>query len=226
MSSPLYLSANGTRVSSADLQIPYYGAAVADLVFPSSLTLTAPVSVIVGNLQLKMGILRQASFAGGATARLVAGPGWSTTLAQADGSPLPPYASPSGVKLSTILRDVSRRVGETVSLAQDRIVGQFFVVEICHASRVLRQLAGSLWWVDYAGVTQVAPRASSVIKTPATTADYRGGMGWLSVATEDVAGWRPGATYSSNTVLSPITVSSTRIHTGNDGTLRMEVLTT
>lgn len=218
--SPLYFSANGIRVSAGSLEIPYLGAAVADVTFPSAITLTAPVTLTVANLSLKLGILRQAQFAGGATARLVAAPGWALTV------PAKAYANPAGVPLSMVMRDVARTIDETVSIAQDRTVGLFYVRQTGPAARLLEVLGGPLWWVDNAGVTQIGPRASSAITSAATVVDYAGGMGWLTVATEDLASWRPGATFASNTVLSPITVSATRIHTDNDGTLRLEVLTT
>lgn len=218
--SPLYFSANGIRVTAASLVIPYLGAAVADVTFPSSITLTAPVTLMVANLTLKLGILRQAQFAGGATARLVAGSGWASTV------PAKAYALASGVPLSMVMRDVAREVGETVNIAQDRTVGTFYVRQAGPAARMLEQLGTPLWWVDPAGVTQIGPRAPLSITSAATVADYMGGEGWLTVATEDLASWRPAAIFSSNTVTMPITVSATRIHTDNEGTLRIEVLTT
>jgi hypothetical protein len=182
--------------------------------------LTAPVTVKIGNLTQVMGIERQAQFAGGATARLVGGVGWGRTVQKHA------YGNRGGVPLSMVLRDVARLVGESVVIAQDRSVGLFYTRATGPASNVLRQLAADLWWVDVIGVTQVGPRAPSVIKSPATVADYRGGKGWLTVATEDLAAWRPAATFTSNTVLTPIAVSSSRIHADNGGTLRLEVLAT
>jgi hypothetical protein len=220
VASPLYLEANRVRATAANLIIPYYGAAVADVTFPSAVTLTAPVSVKVANLTLSMGILRQRSFAGGATARLVAGIGWGRTV------PAKAYANPAGVALSLVLRDVAREVGESVSLATGRSVGLFYVRGAGPAARVLEQLGGAIWWVDDAGVTQVGPRATTTITSAATVADYVGGEGWMRIATEDVASWRPAATFMANTVPTAITVSATRIHTDNEGTLRLEVLTT
>lgn len=226
MSSPLYFSANGIRVTAASVLIPWYGAPVADVTFPVSVTLTAPVTLTAANLTLTLGILRQRSFAGGATARLVGGIGWGRALVDTNGRPIPAYANPAGVKLSTILRDVARRVGETVSIGADRTVGLFYVPSTGPAARVLEQLGGPSWYVDGAGVTQVRDRVPSTITSAATVQDYMGGMGWLTVATEDLAAWMPAAIFSSNTVTTPIQVSATRIHTDNDGTLRLEILTT
>lgn len=217
--SPLYFSANGIRVTAASVLIPYYGAPVADVTFPTAVTLTAPVTLTAANLTLTFGILRQRSFAGGATARLVAGIGWGRDV------PSKAYSNPAGVPLSMVLRDVAREAGESVSLGTDRMVGLFYVRQKGPATRVLEQLGGASWYVDGSGVTQVRDRVPSAITSAATVQDYMGGMGWLTVATEDLASWLPAATFSSNTVTTPIQVSATRIHTDNEGTLRLEVLT-
>lgn len=217
----LYLQANGLRVTSADVSIPYYGAATADLVFPSGVTLTNPVSVVVANLTLTMAVLRQATFAGGASARLVGGfGGWQKTL------PAAFYSNPSGIALSLVMNDAARLVGERVSLASNPSVGLFFTRQAGAAARLLLQLCGPLWWVSPAGVTTVGARAGGTITTPATVTDYSGGKGWLTVATEDPASWMPARTFQSNTMVAPITVSATRIKTDNEGVLRLEVLTT
>ncbi len=79
--------------------------------------------------------------------------------------------------------------------------------------------------MDDDGVTQTGPRPTARITSPATVDDYAGGRGWLTVATEDLAAWKPGASYAGNTVTTAITVGAARIASGEDGTLRLEVLT-
>jgi hypothetical protein len=92
------------------------------------------------------------------------------------------------------------------------------------ASRILSLLAGSLWWIDASGVTQVASaRPTSVVGSEASVVHLDGGRGWATVGTEDPAAWVPGATYSSGTAPT-MTVSASRVHAGSDGVLRHEAL--
>lgn len=218
--SDLYLSANGARVTAANVSIPYYGLPVADVRLAGDEPLTNPVALVIGNLSLRMAVLRQRPFGGSTSARLVGGAGgWGRAV------PARFYRLASGVPLSMILRDVAAEVGETVSLETDRLVGNWYAREAGPAQRVLRQLAGELVWIDAAGVTQVGARATTSIKSPATVSDLDGGAGWVDVATEDVAAWRPGATFSGPSVPGGLTVGAVRIASGSDGTLRLEVLT-
>lgn len=220
--SALYASANGLRSTSSSIAIPYYGLWVADVELAPETPLVGPVTFQIGNLTMLGAVLRAPQpFAGSSSARIIGGAGgWGKTIT------LDPYRLASGVPLSLVLRDAARACGETVKLAVDRNLGEFYVPERAPAARILRQLGGDLWWMDRLGVTQVGPRPSSKIKSPATVADYSGGKGWLSVATEDLAAWVPGATFSGNTVTKPITVGAVRIDADENGTLRLEVLTT
>jgi len=221
MTSALYSSANGARVTLTSLAIPFYGAWVADVTVASPTPLAGDVTLKIGNLSLIGAVVRQQVFAQLLTARLVGGHGgWGKQVAARA------YANPLGVPLSMILRDVAGEVGEKVKLAADRSAGLFFVREAGPASRVLRQLAGALWWVDAAGVTQIGARPSKAITSAATVAAYDGGKGWLSVATEDLSSWAPGATFKSPTVPDGITIGHVRLATANDGKQRIEVLTT
>lgn len=236
MSGP-YLAANNVRLTACDVELPYYGAAVADVTLSTGAILTSPVTLTVGNLSLTMALAldtagkpRQRSFAGVTTARLIGGAGsWSTRVR------LAPYRNPAGVLLSSVLRDLASATGTTTATREraklatglDRSLGVLYVPEAgAPASRLLGILAGALWWVDpKTGETRIAAtRESSSIRTPASVEHVDGGKGLVRVATEDVAAWVPGATYTSPTVPA-FTVTSTRIHAGNDGTLRLEVMT-
>ena len=219
MTSQLYSSANGARVTLTSLAIPFYGAWVADVAIASPTPLTGNVTLQIGNLSLVGTAIRQRVFAQLLTARLSGGKGnWGKAV------PARAYANPLGVPLSMILRDVAGEVGATVRLAKDRSVGLFFVREAGPGSRVLRQLAGELWWPDAAGVTQIGARPSKAITSAATVALYDGGKGWLSVATEDLSSWLPGATFKAPTVPEGITIGAVRLATANDGKQRFEVL--
>lgn len=220
--SALYASANGIRITAASLSIPFYGLWVADVTLATSQLLAAPVVLTMGNLTLRGAVLRQRDFAGNTTARLVGGSGgWARPVT------LAPYAKPQGVPLSLVLRDAAQACGESVALATDRSLGAFYVPGAgVPAGTILRSLAGAEWYVDELGITQVRARASTPITTEAEVTHYAGGKGWLSVATEDLASWQPGATFTGATVAVPFTVAASRIMAENDGTLRLEVLTT
>lgn len=232
-----FASLNGSRVVALDLMVPYYGAPVADVLLADAPTLTGAATLTIANLSLAMTVIATPSggaasgaFAGSSTARLVGGAGgWSRRVS------LAPYRNPAGVRLSTVLGDAAKAAqgpdgrAERVTLASglDRSLGAFYVPETrAQAGMILSALAGSLWWIDIDGVTQVArARASTTITTPATV-DYVAGKGHATVATEDLAAWQPGATYTGPTVPQGFTISRTRIHTASDGVLRVEVLTT
>ena len=218
--SELYASANGLRSTSSSIAIPFYGTWVADVELAPDAVLSGSVTFQIGNLTLRGTVLRAAPFAGSSSTRLVGGAGgWGKTIK------LDPYRLASGGPPPPGLPDAARACGETVKLAVDRNLGEFYVPERGPGSRILRQLGGELWWMDPAGVTQVGPRPTTKIKSPATIAAYGGGKGWLSVATEDLAAWMPGATFAGNTVAQAITVGAVRIDAGEDGNLRLEVLT-
>lgn len=236
MSDGPYMSANGSRVVSLDLLFPYIGAPVADVGLAAGDLLTNPVILRVGNLAVKMALARrpdgsvaQASFAGSTNARLVGGAGtWRNTVT------LTPYNRPAGVLLSAVLGDLAMATGTTaatrerVNLAKglDRSLGLRYVPGVARpASFLLASLSGPLWWIDAAGVTQIATtRPAITIATPASVAELNGAKGWVSVATEDLAAWQPGARYVSATIPNGITVAASRMHAGSDGVLRVEVL--
>ncbi len=217
--SDLYATANGLRVTAADIAEPYYGLPVADVTIAGGDTLAPSVALVIGNLTRRMTVVRQRPFAGSTSARLVGGAGgWGKLV------PARAYQNPGGVPLASVLRDVAAEVGETVAIAVPRTVGLFYAREAAPAERVLRQLAGALWWMSPLGVTQVGPRLSSVIKTPATVTTLDGAKGWVQVATEDPAAWLPGATYTRATVPGGLTVAAVRYSMGDAGALRLEVL--
>jgi hypothetical protein len=228
-----YLTANGFRVTDLNLAVPYYGAPVADVTLAGAQTLTNPVTLTVANLTLVMalmvgadGLQRQRPFAGVTKARLVAGAGgWSKRTS------LAPYRAPTGavIMASRVLGDLAKATGESVNVQTDRVLGAFYSPEPnAPAGRELAWLAGALWWIDTAGVTQIAAaRPSSAIGTKALVERHDGGSAWLTVSTEDVKSWcLPGATYTSAQVPYGLTIASTRVRSSNSGVLRVEVLTT
>lgn len=214
-----HLAINGQRVISLRLTIPYYGAWVADVVLAQSTPIAPPVTLTVGTLTLLGAILRVASFGGSRSARLVAGyGGWRKTI------PAQGYQKSSGVNASLVLRDAASIVGEQVSVANDASLGSAFTRESAPAERVLRQVAGSEWFIDPKGVTQIGPRTSVAVTSSFTVVQWSGAKGQFEIATEDIAQWMPGNTFTAPTVSGTQTIGLTSIVAENDGKLRLSVL--
>lgn len=218
-----FLSLNGARVTSGHVSIPYYGTWNADFMMPkgtTGLTVGSAVKVTLGNLNLVGTVYRSAAFAGQLKVRCMGGAGgWQKTVTKQQ------YALDSGVQLSTVLKDLAMLVGETVNIANDSSLGSSFVREAASAGRILRQIAGPLWWVDITGVTQIAPaRPTSTISTAFQVVNYDGDRGLFEIATEDFLAWQPGAMFSNEVVTTPQTISLSTIDTDNNGVLRFTVL--
>lgn len=241
MAGGFFASVNGRRVVSADVLIPCVGLPVADISMadgPSPASTSAAV-LTIGNLTMQMAVsvgpvaARSGVFAGSGSARLVGGyGGWARPVS------LTPYRAPAGtqkVLLSTVLRDLAAAAvgpagsAERVNLATglDRSLGAFYVPETgADAGRQLQALAGRVWWVDFAGVTQVAAaRPATAITSASTIGDVNFARGILTAATEDPKVWVPGATFTGPTVPGGATLAGVRLHVGPDGVLRVEALT-
>lgn len=219
-----FLSLNSQRVVSAHVSIPYYGLWTGWAMIPQGTNLAAgaAVTLTLGNLTLKGTVYRSGQFAGQVRVFFMGGAGgWQKTV------PAQGYALTGGVRLSMVLNDLAAAVGETVQLANDGPLGSTFARESTAAGRILRQIAGALWYVDANGVTQVRPsRPSSTITSGFQIVRFDGDKGEFEVATEDYASWQPGASFSNVVVTTPQTISLTTIDTDNDGKLRFTVLTT
>lgn len=234
-----YLAANGARVVTLDAAFPYLGAPTADVALATGASLSSPVALTVGNLTVSMSVMldpytgqpRSRTFAGVTHARLVGGAGsWPTRVS------LAPYRAPTGstVLLSKVLSDLANATGATTATRErvrlaaglDRSLGAFYVPETgAPAGRLLAMLAGALWWIDTTGTTQIAKtRVGAAIRTAASVEGYDGGRAWVTVATEDVAGWMPGATYASPSIPIGVTVEAVRVRAGGEGKLRVEAL--
>jgi hypothetical protein len=224
-----------------NLLVPWYGTPVADITLEGPNPLTGSVSLVVGNATFAMavacgpdGVPRSATFAGQTYARLVGGAGgWRAPVT------LAPLRNPAGILLSTALGDVAMAAVNPVTgkaetmgalpAGVDKSIGLFYVPQAgVPAGRLLAALAGPLWWMDPKGVTQVgaARTGPAIAAASAQVSHDDAGMGWVTVATEDVASWAtPGATYASATVPMGITVRAARVRSDGGGDLRVEVLT-
>lgn len=221
----LYASLNDQQIVSGSITIPYYGAWAGDVtISQSSASIPSTgggCTLVFGNLTLVGTAFRTATFAGSKSIRLVGGyAGWRTSVMSKA------YANNAGVRLSMVLKDVASEIGESLSLAADTTIGPFYIREAAPAQRVLRQLAGPIWWIDPTGVTQVGPRSTLNITTPFQVINWSGAYGSFDVATEDNVSWLPGNTFSSSTVPETQTISMTTLEVTNEGKLRMKILST
>lgn len=211
----------GYRASSARVSLPLYGIWTADVVLPVAPVVSGIVSLVVGSLTLRGTPVRQADFAGDRLVRIVGGAyGWQRDVV-AKG-----YANTSGVRLATILTDVAGECGETIAGYDSAAeVGDHYVRLAGPASRVLRDLAGALWYMRPDGVTTLAPRLATPIVTPFQVQARDGAKGATVVATEDPQDWMPGRRFASVTTPDLQTVSYVSLVAAESGTLRAEVLT-
>lgn len=218
-----FATLSGQRIVTGSVCIPYYGLWSADIVLATTNEIKENTDLIIANLSMKCHVFRMASFAGARSARLVGGlsGGWRQKISSQA------YYNANGVKLSMVLGDVASKAKEQIKIQTDKTVGQYFVRESAIASEFLYQLLGDTWYIDEKGVLQAQDRTNSkLISTPFTVINWSGAKGKFEIATEDIASWMPGRTFSSPTVTSVQTISMTTITIENNGKLRLNILST
>lgn len=216
-----WASLNGQQVLSARVTIPYYGRWVADVAVAIAATTPTSNALTLGDLVLNGYEFRSTDYAGQFLARLAGGAGgWGKQVAPRA------YQSPAGIRLSLVLGDVAREVGESVVVdsAADVLFGSYYIREAGPASRVLRQLAGGVWWVAPDGTTHVGARDTSAIASHFDVIKYDGSRGLVEVATETLVDWMPGRTFTAPTLPSSLVVGSVTHTVTNEGASRMAVL--
>lgn len=228
----------GVRVTSGTVTIPYRGLWVGDVTLAKTGSVGPVATLTLGNLVMRCGVFRELDFAGSHTCRLVGGfGGWQTTI------PAKAYSLQSGVPLSIVLREAAIEAGEVISsVALNSIAGQnvgtFYVRELAPASRVLKQLAEPLWWVDASGQIQLTDRSVLAFDGTATatllgaiTSQFQPivnepGAAHFTVAHESPADWMPGRIFSNALIPTPQTISMVTHCFTDGGALRTKVLTT
>ncbi len=221
----LFADYGGSRVTSARVHLPAWGAPSAVVQLASDEAITSPATLTIGDFAAVMSVARTGPYGGSRGAWLVAGAnGWSRTIRRQF------YRdTTNGVRLSSVLRDAAALVGETVLVlpGDDRILGQFWARQEDAAAMVLARTVGTSWWIDPLGVTQLGDRPSSVIGVDFDPVDpIRLELGTVTIATEDLAPWVPGASFTKPGILDDaLTISSVSITMAVGGKLRLEVLT-
>lgn len=217
------ITVNDLRAVTASITTPFYGTWSADIALAEAKEIPDAVTVVVGDLTLNGTVVRRGDFAGSRTMRIVGGgAGWRKPL------PAKGYSHPAGVKLSSVLNDAARESGERIEIATDRSIGSHYSRDAFgggQAERVLKILLDDKWWMDPSGVTQTKERPSDPIVTPFTVISWIASKGQFEIATETIAPWQPGRTFTAPNAPGTHTISSVTIEADNEGKLRLHVLT-
>jgi hypothetical protein len=169
-------------------------------------------------------IVRQAVFGGTRRCRLVGGAGgWRKPVSPRQ------YQHSFGITRATVIGDAAREVGETANVPDDGPIGSDYVraapaAGVLIASDVLRAMAPS-WYIDPAGVTQVATWPVRSVPTSFQVLEQRSDEGRSEVSTEDYAAWLPGATFASPFTEGTLRNVGSLFRLDVEGKFRLDVLT-
>lgn len=193
----LFASINDFPIQSGVLTLPLYGAWSADInVATGGANFSGRITLVLAGITLQGYVFRGGDFSGSTKYRLCGGMGWQQVVKEHT------YRNPFGLKLSVILNDVARIVGESVQIQSglDLSVGAFYLRQKAPASQVLRQLTPH-WWIGNDGVTQIGERGSPIVKSQfSVLAGTDLGLGRIVIGTEKPQDWVPGAQFSSVTL--------------------------
>jgi hypothetical protein len=161
--SELYAAVNGHALASITVTVGNTGPWIAECTFESDPNISGRVTITIGSLTLSGTVDPDASgtFAAQRKCRIVAGAGGWGSDVRAKG-----YHNDARIKAKTIAEDAAREVGESIGtfVPTAERVGVDYARQVGPASRVLEDVVGGApWWVDYAGVTHVGPRASAIL---------------------------------------------------------------
>lgn len=217
-----YANIHGHRITTARVTIPSWGLWHGDVRVDDYVDEVINGTLTIGGLTMVCTSVRSANTAGARSQRVVAGAGgWRTQV------PSKFYQhTRAGVSLSMILADVALEIGETIGPFTDSNVGFAYVRSAGSAAQVLRDLVGDgNWYVDAAGVTQIAPRAvGAVVTNPFTAIGYDGAAGVVTVAADDITQLLPGFTITTDVIGTRQICAVT--HLLDNGKLRSECMVT
>lgn len=216
----LFAEVNGARVVEGRIVIPAYGPAYAAVTLDKEVTLPSTgCELVLADLKIKCAPWRAASFQGRTMAKLIAGAnGWRKTL------PAQGYKLPGGVKLSLVLREAASRIGETVSVGEDRVLGGHYSREVGPAVTHLNALCPRAWWIGVDGVTRTGTRAAGKVTASFSVVSFDGARGALTIATETPADIMPAKTIAAPTLGTMIPTISAVTHTISKSGIRTEIM--
>ncbi len=215
----LYASIDSVQITDARIVVSKIGAWYADLTLATEKVITGTHVLTAGDIAWTCSVWRGAPYQGRTRLRVIGGgAGWQKRL------PAKPYRADAGVRLSTVLSDAARECAEIgVVITTDRSIGTFLVRDVGPAQRMLNRLATE-WHVRADGKTVVGPwEKLTPITDRIDLVNYDGSAGRAELATEALASFTPGRTFSSPLGGGTITVGSV-VHTLSGTTIRTEVL--
>lgn len=205
-----HVTVNGKAAQTAWIGVPSIGPWIADVTFDSAVALTGRVTLLIGTTTFS-GTVDDAlsgAFQQGAKYRIVAGAaGWSRAI------PSKHYHDDNGVRISEILSTTAAAAAEVLAGVPTGRMAVDWVRQAGPAARTLRAL-GPAWWVDYAGVTQLAPRAPSTPKGYEILS-FNPGSNVADISADDVSAIQVGAVLTTR-LAKPLTVRELEIKIEKD----------
>lgn len=181
---------NGLRATSVRVNMPAWGLWHADVALDGEHTITGRVDLKVADLSLVGAVLSGGPSKGRSFFRVVAGAGgWGKTI-EPEG-----YANDAGVKVSTVVTDAARLVGETfdaTTAPASMRTGPSFARPEGRASLVIERVAPRGWYVGEDGVTRIGLRAAVPFTGVATKGPLDRARGTITLASEKIAKILPG----------------------------------
>jgi hypothetical protein len=210
----LYVALDGVPVIHGAIVLPFSGIWMADLVLSEPKDLTGPQVLTIADESYKCTPVRAVNFSGARGTRVVGGAaGWRKVIG--------PRQYSSTVMLGTVLRDAANAVGEQIAVDVDRQIGTNYIRSQGPATMALNALLGASWWMDPAGVVQTKARTVTPIVGDFTAMRVTGASGIWEIATEGVADWTPGRSFSGPTSSGVISRVEHKIAKGKLRTLVM-----
>lgn len=152
------ISINGHGLTQLRVLVSNVGPWIAECDLQENPTITDRATIRAGSLTLTGTVGRGGEYGLQRRVRVVAGAaGWSNEIKSK------PYHNDAGVKARLVAEDAARECGETLGqfIPTDDRLGRDYVRSAGVAARTLEACSGGVpWWVDYAGITQVGPRAA------------------------------------------------------------------
>lgn len=196
--SSLNSSAGAARISTSSIYIPPSGGWRADLTMDDGDLPVGQVTITTGSLTLKGGVEHAAFDAASAPhVVIVGGLGWMQKVT----SPIS-FQSDAGVRLSTVLAEISRGAKQAIQQPTDVTIGDYYEIVASHQGEpvrwrdVLNDLVRggyiSAWRVDPDGVTRFGARASVVITTRAEVLKRDAAVGSTTYGVDDASLFLPG----------------------------------
>lgn len=215
-----FASLNGISLVRGRIWIPFSGIWQADLVLDTQTDVSGPLVLKVADITATCRRVRSVSEVGARGIRVIGGAGgWRQKVGPRQYAP--------GISSAVVLADAASSptiddtravggglVGETV-VVDSPVTLTGYVRRQGAAGQVLNDLAEGVWWMGFDGVTHVGARSTTPIVSDFTIAGITGARGQYTVATETLADWTPGRTFTSPVVSGNISEVEHRIDKGN-----------